>query len=329
MHRTTSPLVVVLLSVFSALTSAPASACPIVAACNAGGANNICRVNAGMYWNCDLARNGNTVAGTITTVYDPAGGTCSAAGNVCSWGADATGGNFCCELPVGGALSELQAIGGNYQDTIRFYDAASGLDAQGNAATPLKTIAFGLPGDDLIYGSRITAAAGTLLDEQLNGGTQQDTIFGGPGDDKIWGDAGNDVLHGDDNNDTIDGGDNDDSITGDNHDDTITGGLGSDKIRGMVGYDTLSGGAGNDFISGGSEDDIINGDDNNDILCGDGGADAINGGIGNNVLWGNSLVGDYLTTVLGADQCDNQSPNDGFCAGFFAAATRPALCPPP
>ena len=79
-------------------------------------------------------------------------------------------------------------------------------------------------------------------------------------------------------NDSIDGGDNDDNIYGLEGDDTLNGNLGHDSLQGFLGIDVLNGGAGNDSFRGGKDDDILTGGEGADILNGERGDDILTGG---------------------------------------------------
>ncbi|MFN4092774.1 MAG: M10 family metallopeptidase C-terminal domain-containing protein, partial [Brevundimonas sp.] len=94
--------------------------------------------------------------------------------------------------------------------------------------------------------------------------------------------------------------------------DTVNGGLGNDAIYGQDGADVLNGeagidyivgGIGNDVIDGGADADNLFGEDGNDTLIGGTGfvTDIMTGGAGNDILRGDSTLGDYDLMDGGAD----------------------------
>ncbi|HEY2479552.1 MAG TPA: calcium-binding protein [Solirubrobacterales bacterium] len=119
---------------------------------------------------------------------------------------------------------------------------------------PTVTYVDGGPGDDVIEGSRttaassgVTAASGSCEVEcHLEVGSQ--TFEGGAGDDIVYGDRGNDILRGN---------------------------AGDDRLYGGIGDDRLEGGPGNDRLSGGFGADTIDGQEGNDYVRGDGTIDHI------------------------------------------------------
>lgn len=302
-----SKLTVLSIALFSAeaLLSTDAIACPGGAApCNAGGAANICQFPAPGVWTCDLTRNGNGVAAAATIIYDGAGATCAAAGNLCAWGTDAaTGGAFCCEV-ARGAITNVNLMGGNQPDTLSFHHPASGLDLDG----ALTGLADGREGDDVIHGS--FSVAGTYQDD-LRGGSQYDTIYGNDG------------------NDIIAGGSEGDTLLGGAGDDTINGNDGDDTINGEAGYDTCHGDAGNDGVQGGSQDDYVYGDVGSDDVCGGLGNDHLYGGVGDDALWG-AGAGDLLdagTEVTIGDYCDSSGTDTTGECEYTTLTAKPTLCP--
>jgi len=105
-------------------------------------------------------------------------------------------------------------------------------------------------------------------------------------DNRIVGNSGENLLIGGGGSDTIRGGDGRDSIFG---------GEGGDLLTGDGGIDYMVGGSGDDRIEGSFDADEIYGEDGNDTLVGgtDFATDILVGGAGNDLLRGDSLLGDY------------------------------------
>jgi len=103
--------------------------------------------------------------------------------------------------------------------------------------------------DDLVSFGSATAEqwlGGTLLDDRLRGGTDNDILLGLQGNDTLLAAQG---------------------------DDLVNGGLGNDRIKGKKGADMLFGHAGRDLLKGGSGSDVIAGGLGRDVLLGNRGND--------------------------------------------------------
>ncbi len=105
--------------------------------------------------------------------------------------------------------------------------------------------------------------------------------------------SGFDIITGNDANNTLRGGGSRDGILG---------GAGDDRIFGDDGVDYLLGGTGNDTIEGGNNPDEIHGEDGNDTLLGGTtfDTDLLYGGAGDDILRGDSTLGDYDVMEGGA-----------------------------
>ena len=104
------------------------------------------------------------------------------------------------------------------------------------------------------------------IDFTIIGSAQTDIIVGSMGEDTITG--GGTVLP-----DNLSGGSGNDHITGAGGADTLAGGAGNDTLNGVGGNDIITGGTGNDIIDGGSGTDTIEGDAGADVITGGTGND--------------------------------------------------------
>ena len=182
------------------------------------------------------------------------------------------------------------------------------------------------------YIALLDAAIAGVVDQNLQGTAQNDSLTGGEGDDTISGDAGkdtlegwtgNDLLYGEAGNDTLFGGGGDDSLYGGTSHDRLYGGKGNDLLDGGNGQDFLSGEAGNDSLKGGGGNDTLNGGKGNDRLWGGAGKDTLRGEADNDVLKGEAgddwLTGgdgtDYLSGGEGKDTLNGGLDNDTLVGG--------------
>jgi serralysin len=138
--------------------------------------------------------------------------------------------------------------------------------------------------------------------------------IGGSGNDIIIGNLVSNRLEGRAGADQIDGLDGNDSISGGDGNDIIYGGQGNDVIDGDAGIDYIAAGSGADTINGGADPDEIYGEDGDDTI--NGGltfsTDILVGGAGNDVIYGNSGLGDYdrLFGNAGNDTFYIDTPDD-------------------
>ena len=110
--------------------------------------------------------------------------------------------------------------------------------------------------------------------------------------------------------DEIVGDDNDNTLGGTRFDDSIFGLGGNDILRGFSGNDLLSGGTGNDRLLGGFGSDLMTGNNGNDRLLGQGGNDALFGSAGNDTLLGGDGR-DRLDGGLGTDTASYENAGSG------------------
>ena len=177
-------------------------------------------------------------------------------------------------------------------------------DKGGLAVTEAEALRFLPPLDGELTDAELESVAGgkegTIFNDNIGGGTGDDTIAGFQGADTIYGGDGDDTLWGGTGNDYIDGGKGRDDIYGGTGNDTIDGGEGRDYLKGGSGADTINGGEGRDTILGGDGDDSIDGGAGNDELVGGSGADTIDGGEGSDTIWGES-GNDFISGGDGGD----------------------------
>lgn len=129
--------------------------------------------------------------------------------------------------------------------------------------------------------------SGTIGNDVLVGGSEEDVFLAYSGDDIIRARGGEDRAFGGSGDDTIWGGRGVDSMAGGTGDDIIYGSAGADTLSGGAGDNSLYGGHGADFIlSQGGADQVFGGAGRDDIygsfdvLSGNGWLDAVDGGAG-------------------------------------------------
>jgi Ca2+-binding RTX toxin-like protein len=200
----------------------------------------------------------------------------------------------------------------------------------------------------------VDAAMDQLLQysDDIEGSSQNDTLFGKDGNDTIHGFNGADHLYGNEGADTLYGGAQNDQLFGQAGNDFLYGEEGDDVIHGGSGKDTIDGGSGNDTVSfseatvsvhltldganpatvqagifqrgtvknvenvvGGSGDDDIGGDANQNFLSGGNGNDALSGKAGDDRLLG-SFGDDTLKGGSGNDWLQGNAGRDHLDGGL-------------
>ncbi len=128
----------------------------------------------------------------------------------------------------------------------------------------------------------LAAGAGAIFGA---GNGQDNLITGNESDNLLVAVNGNDTVHGGAGNDSIYGGNGDDILNGD------------------AGIDYIVGGDGTDTLNGGADADALYGEEGADILVGGDGffTDILVGGSGNDILRGDTGLGDYDRMDGGAD----------------------------
>ncbi len=123
-----------------------------------------------------------------------------------------------------------------------------------------------------------------LLNQQMSGTNESQTILGSGGadyidalggDDVVVGDIGSDEIHGGDGNDILSGGQSEDFLFGDAGNDTLNGGEHHDVLYGGDGNDQLYGWEGDDWLTGGAGADVLVGGEGSDVYFIDDTADTI------------------------------------------------------
>lgn len=200
----------------------------------------------------------------------------------------------------------------------------------GNSGNTLDASASLLPENELYGGSGNDTLTGGTGVNVLSGGDGNDILIGGPTTDYLYGGAGNDTLTGGSGNDYLNGGPGADSMSGGTGNDTYVvdsqadvvseqPGQGTDTVHSSVSYtlpanveDLYLTGSGNLIGSGNSEDNLIvsSGVAGDTALYGLGGNDTLIGGTGNDTLVGGA-GSDVLTGGTGADTFSYTDPTDG------------------
>jgi Ca2+-binding RTX toxin-like protein len=192
----------------------------------------------------------------------------------------------------------ITVIGTDEADTLELYsgdrvDASFGNDVLTPASGETGFVVCGGSGDD-----QILLANGSVLEDFVDGGDDNDTIETGAGNDRITAGEGTDVVLAGDDDDIVDGGIGDDTISGGAGCDGLTGGDGNDTLRGDGGVNApVSGdtGCAGGGLDGGNDDDRILGGPERDLLSGGLGCDGILGGPGPD-------------TIAGGDNSDSPLP---------------------
>ena len=127
---------------------------------------------------------------------------------------------------------------------------------------------------------------GTVNDDRVAGGNDNDTFWGGQGNDRIEGQGGDDVALGGPGNDILSDLDGADVSKGGAGNDSIDGGPGDDISMGGDGQDFMNGGLNDNESFAGPDNDFVIAGAGADALFGDGGDDWIQGGLGQDLLQG-------------------------------------------
>ena len=230
----------------------------------------------------------NLIDGTIDetwAVTDPVGTVVvsGAGGQVSYVLIDNAGGRFA----IDGNSGEVTILAGPFDFTAQsshsiLVEVVDGANAIQRSFTiqvsPGDQDASGSPGDQVLTGANGNS------DDQLYGGSGDDTLSGLNGDDGLHGGSGNDLLIGGNHDDTLYGGSDDDVLHGGNHADSLYGGTGDDRLYGENHADMLYGGGGLDQLYGGQHDDTLHGEGGDDWLDGGSGSDSLLGGADDDVL---------------------------------------------
>ncbi|OZA34127.1 MAG: hypothetical protein B7X92_10655 [Novosphingobium sp. 17-62-9] len=115
-----------------------------------------------------------------------------------------------------------------------------------------------------------------------------DELFGGSADDTISGLGGDDSIYGGNGADQIDGGAGFDYITAGSGTDTVQTGADGAQVSGGEGADTITGSADYDEVFGEGGDDLIDAGASGDYVEGGAGSDTIYGGDGDDAIYGNT-----------------------------------------
>ena len=265
----------------------------------------------------------------------------------------------------GGALRDIVTLVGDYQPGLTPEEGLSEIEIQASSIQ-IFTWVLGADDDTLVYinggldfggdgdvdvtgvviGNIQGRGGNDLLDFSRNGANF--TLGGGPGNDELIGGSGQNTLIGGPGDDTLRGNAGSDHLEGGPGDDVELGGAGTDRFEqgnAANGSDFLSGGAGVDIVdygqrtvgvnvtigAGGEDDgepgeadevnvDVENaiGGDGDDTLVGTSGRNTLTGGAGNDDLFGgpnnDRLYGgdgdDFLQGDAGANFFFGEAGND-------------------
>ncbi len=127
---------------------------------------------------------------------------------------------------------------------------------------------------------------GTVNDDRVAGGNDNDTFWGGQGNDRIEGQGGDDIALGGPGNDILSDLDGADVTKGGAGNDSIDGGPGDDISMGGDGQDFMNGGLNDNESFAGPDNDFVIAGAGADAVFGDGGDDWIQGGLGQDLLQG-------------------------------------------
>lgn len=145
--------------------------------------------------------------------------------------------------PLGGLTPEI-LNGGEGNDTVGYINATGGVTV---TLVALGTgVATGNDGLDTLLG--FENVVGSIHNDTVNGGTDNNILMGMGADDNINGGGGNDVLYGGDGVDTIHGNQGDDKIYGEAGDDKLFGDDGDDMFYFSREYNAMDGGIGTDTV---------------------------------------------------------------------------------
>ena len=121
----------------------------------------------------------------------------------------------------------------------------------------------------------LTVTGGAVDDNMAAGSAYGVHFNGGGGDDDLQGGSGNDTLNG---------GIGDDTLYGNGGTNNLSGGAGNDTLWDDGHGSTLDGGAGNDYLGSGGVGNLILGGDGDDTLAPYANGQTVNGGAGNDVI---------------------------------------------
>jgi len=207
------------------------------------------------------------------------------------------------------ADGNLVAIGSGTPDRIVFSAAGSG-----QVITRLNNVFYGpnsVSGRIIAYGNagNDRISVNTCTETEIHGGTGNDQIRGGSCNDTVFGEEGRDVILLGSGDNWADGGGGNDLITARGGSDTIRGGGGNDSLYGGPGRDYLYGDIGNDRMNGGGGSDLLVGGLGNDRIWAGAGADVILGGRGNDDLRG-ATGNDLIVGGTGNDHLHGERGRD-------------------
>ena len=187
------------------------------------------------------------------------------------------------------------------QEVAKFYPTAQqttfNVDfvAQGGSQTLTLRTEVSTSSGVMIDNVRVSPVAHTDVDDSIDGGAGNDTIYASFGNDTVNGGEGNDTLYGEAGSDRLDGGAGDDRLFFDASDASVVGGEGFDEAfvhtTDAVNFDFGAGEV--EAVYANIGDDIIySSNENSGVVYGNMGDDHISGGYP-----GNQAIVDWLARV--------------------------------
>lgn len=150
-----------------------------------------------------------------------------------------------------------RVVGTSFDDRIVGAEVAEGRGGDDVLRVAgISGVAIGGNGDDTLGATGFSVLDGGPGADTLLGSDKGDRMSGGSGNDVLRGDAGKAQVFSN-IDDELDGGTGNDTLSGGGGPDRIEGGPGKDRVEGQTGDDRLNGGPGADFLLPGPDRDTV------------------------------------------------------------------------